>query len=124
MLIGILAGLTAAAIISMLVVLIISLVIIGGVIYVAGRVVVGGKATFGSSVTIALLGIIIGTIVSLVIPIIGWFVALLVWLYLIKRFFDTGWLAAFGVAIVSIIVWVIMWIILAVIIGISLFAFI
>jgi len=123
MVVGILAGLTVAALFALLVTLVISLIIIGGVIYIAGRIVVGGKATFGSSISIALLGIILGTVVSIVLPVFGWLVALLVWLYLIKRFFDCGWLASIGIGLLSVVVWIVMWIILAVLIGISLFAF-
>ena len=123
MVFGVLAGLALAALLAVLVGFLIGLVIIGGVIYVAGRMVVGERARLGSAVTIAFLGVVLGGLIGIILPVIGWIIALVVWIYLIKRFFSCGWPAAFGVGLLAVIIWVVIWIVLAAIVGIGLLAF-
>jgi hypothetical protein len=123
MVFGVLAGLALAAMLAVLVGFLIGLIIIGGVIYIAGRIVVGERARFGSAVTVAFLGVVLGGLVGIVVPVIGWLVALVVWIYLIKRFFRSGWLAALGIGLLAVIIWAVIWIALAAIVGIGLFAF-
>jgi hypothetical protein len=123
MVFGVLAGLALAALLAVLIGFLIGLVIIGGVIYVAGRMVVGERAKLGSAVTIAVLGVVLGGLIGIILPVIGWIIALVVWIYLIKRFFSCGWPAAFGVGLLAVIIWVVIWIVLAAIVGIGLLAF-
>ena len=123
MVFGVLAGLALAALLAVLVGFIIGLVIIGGVIYVAGRMVVGDKARFGSAVTVAFLGVVLGGLIGIILPVIGWVVALVVWIYLIKRFFSCGWPAALGIGLLAVVIWAVIWIVLAAIVGIGLLTF-
>jgi hypothetical protein len=121
MVLGIAAGLTLAALMASLVGFIITLLVEGFVIYVAGRIVVGAKATFGGAFKIALLGTVIGFILGIVLPVIGTILALIVWLYLIKSTFDTGWLAALAIGIMAVVVSVAIVIVL-VAMGVTMFA--
>lgn len=97
----------------------VSLVALAFVLYIAGKMVVGKRATFGKALAIAFLGTVIGFLISLFIPLIGWLIALLVWLYLIKSYYSTGWLSAFGIAILAVIVAIVVGIILGLIFGVT-----
>ncbi len=114
---GFLAGLFGAA---SLIGFFVSLLMVAFVLYIAGRIVVGSRATFGKAFTIAFLGVIIGFLISAIVPFLGWLLAFLVWLYLIKTYFRTGWFAAFGIAIVAVIVTVVIGIIASIIFGVGL----
>jgi len=113
-------ALTGVALLAAFVAFVIVLLIVGLMLYIAGRIVVGRKATYGGAVAIAFLGTLVGFVVSLLLPVVGWVIALLVWLYLIKSFFKTGWLRAFVIGIVAIVVTVVVAIIVGIIFGITL----
>jgi hypothetical protein len=51
--------------------------------------------------------------------IIAAIIVLLVWLALVKHFFDTGWLRGLAMAIVAIIIWIIIALVIGLIIGIA-----
>ena len=90
--------------------IIISTIIIGPVLWLAGRALVGKqKAKFTDGLWIAALGTIIGEILGyFFIPgIIVSIVMVIIWLALIKKFFDCGWLKALLVAIVAIIIFIV-----------------
>ena len=90
--------------------IIINIIIIGPVLWLAGRTLVGKqKAKFTDGLWIAALGTVIGEILSyfFVPGIIVTVVMVIVWLGLIKRFFDSGWLKALLIAIVAIIIFII-----------------
>jgi hypothetical protein len=63
------------------------------------------------------LGIVIGTIVSALIGDLGFLVSavvmLVIWLALIKHFFDCGWIMALAIAIVAVIVAAILSVVIA-----------
>ncbi|MEM2864748.1 MAG: hypothetical protein QXR65_05720 [Candidatus Bathyarchaeia archaeon] len=84
------------------------LVLLTLVLWIVGRSTVGGdKAKFTDAFWIALIGSVVGSLISQWIPYIGFLIVLVLWLALIKHFFDTGWLGALGIALVSVIVWII-----------------
>jgi hypothetical protein len=88
---------------------IINIILVSLVLWIVGRSTVGGdKAKFSDALWIAVLGIIIGSVIMQFIPIIGFILALILWITLIHRFFDTGWLGAIGIGIVAIIVYAIL----------------
>ncbi len=89
--------------------LIVSIIIVALVFWIVGRILVGKqKANIGHAFWIAILGIIINYILQMFIPgIIGFIVTCIVWLWLIKHFFETGWLHAIIIAVAAIIVLVI-----------------
>jgi len=103
---------------------IINLVVMTIVFYVAGAIVVGKrKALFSDALVISLLGTVVGNICSLFFPVIGWILSLIVWLLLIRRYYETGWLGALAVAILAVIIYVVVWVILALIFAIPILLF-
>jgi hypothetical protein len=90
---------------SLLIEIIVSVIIVSPILWLVGRALVGGqKAKFTDAIWIVALGIIINAILGMFVHgIVGFIVTLIVWLYLIKHFFDTGWLYAIIVAVVAII---------------------
>jgi len=89
---------------------IVSTIIIGPILWVAGRLLVGKeKAKFTDGLVTVALGTIIGGVLSY-LGLSGWIAALvmlIVWLALIKHFFDCGWLKALLIAIVAVVIFVI-----------------
>jgi hypothetical protein len=107
--------------------IIINTLIIGPVLWLAGRALVGGrKAKFTDGLWIAALGTVIGEVIGhffqqgVLISII----LVIIWLGLIKHFFDCGWLKALVIAIVAIIVFIIIAVVLALLGLLALAAFI
>ena len=103
--------------VGLLVQIIVGIIIIAPVLWIAGRALVGKKAKFSHSVLIVILGIVIGVVVGAIVSsgLLSGIISFLVWLWLIKHFFECGWLKAFAVAIVAVIVFVIIAAILAII---------
>lgn len=98
--------------------IIIGIVILAPVLWLAGRALVGGrKATFTDAVWIIVLGVVIGAVVGALVnsSLLSAVIMFFVWLGLIKHFFDCGWLRAFAIAIVAVIIFIIIAAILAVI---------
>lgn len=93
---------------------IVNLIVMTGVFYVAGVMVVGKKrALLSDAFVISLLGTILGTICTLFIPLIGAIVSFIVWLLLIRHYYETGWLGALAVAILAVIIYLVILFILA-----------
>jgi hypothetical protein len=108
--------------VALLIQIIVSTIILAPVLWLAGRALAGKKAKFTDAIWIVVLGIVIGAVVNAFINgLLAAVVMFVVWLYLIKRFFDCGWLKAFAVAVVAVIIFVIIVAILA-FIGIGLLA--
>jgi len=85
------------------------------VFYVAGVIVVGKRrALFSDAFVISLLGTVVGNICVLFFPpIIGLILSLLIWLLLIRHYYETGWLGALAVAVLAVIISVVVFVILA-----------
>jgi hypothetical protein len=99
----------------------VNLFVLAVVIYLAGLVVVGGKrARFSDAFIISLLGTVLSTLFFLFIPysLIALLLSIFVWLLLIKRLYETGWLGAIAVGILAIVMFLVVTIILALIFGI------
>lgn len=90
---------------SLLIEIIVSAIIVSPILWLVGRVLVGGqKAKFTDAIWIVALGVIIYAILGMFIHgIVGIIVTLIAWLWLIRHFFDTGWLHAIIIAVVAII---------------------
>ncbi len=89
-------------------------------LWIVGKWFVGkDKAKFTDALWIAVLGVIIGAVVGFVLPgwgaILGAIIMIVVWLALIKHFFDCGWLRAIVIAIIAGIIYLIIRFILSVI---------
>ena len=90
--------------------IIINTIIIGPVLWLAGRALVGGqKAKLTDGLWIAALGTVIGEILRyFILPgLLVSIIVVIIWLGLIKRFFDCGWLKALLIAVVAIIIFII-----------------
>ena len=107
----------AIDLVGILVQIVVAAVILAPVLWIAGRLLAGkDKAKFTDALWIAFLGTVIGAVVGAFVGgLIAAIVMFIVWLALIKHFFDCGWLRAFAIAIVAVIIFVIIVAILAVI---------
>ena len=103
---------------------IVNLIVMTGVFYVAGVIVVGKKrALLSDAFVISLLGTILGSICTLFIPLIGVILSFIVWLLLIRHYYETGWLGALAVAILAVIIYIVVLFILAFFLAIPLLLF-
>ncbi len=102
---------------ALLIQVVVSTVILAPVLWLAGRALVGKeKARFFDAVWIVLLGTIIGAIVgSLFSDLLAAVIMFIVWLALIKHFFDCGWLMSLAIAIIAVIIFVVIMVLLAII---------
>lgn len=102
-------------IVGILVQIIVSIIIVAPVLWIAGRMLAGkGKAKFTDAIWIVVLGVVLGTVVGAFLS--GWISALvtfIIWLALIKHFFDCGWLKALVIAIVAAIIFAVIIVVLA-----------
>ncbi|MEM3703437.1 MAG: hypothetical protein QXX79_03325 [Candidatus Bathyarchaeia archaeon] len=99
----------------------IELLVLTVVLYLAGRIVVGGKrALFSDAFIIALLGTILSALFVTFIPysLIALILSIFVWLLLIKRLFETGWLGAIAVSILTIIIFIAVLVFIALVFGV------
>jgi hypothetical protein len=97
---------------------IVNTVIIGPVLWLAGRALVGReKARFSDGLWIAAAGTVIGEVFGYFVTggVIATIIIIIVWLGLIKHFFDCGWGKALLIAIVAIIIFIVLAAILAII---------
>jgi hypothetical protein len=102
---------------SLLIQVIASSIILAPVMWIAGRYMVGEeKAKFSDAVWIVVVGNVVGTVLSNMFSgFIGAIIQLVVWLYIVKHFFDTDWMKAFIISILTVIVFIIIAIILGII---------
>ena len=103
--------------VALIIQMIVSAILIAPVLWITGRWLAGkDKATFTDSIWIVVLGVVIGTLIG------GWLtdwlawlgvvIMFIIWLGLIKHFFDCGWLKAFIISILANIVYVVIWFII------------
>jgi len=100
--------------------IVVAAVIMAPVLWIAGRLLAGkDKAKFTDALWIAVLGTVIGAVLgALVGGLIAAVVMFIVWLALIKHFFDCGWIKAFIIAVVAVIIFVVLVAILAVVLAV------
>lgn len=94
------------------------------VLWIAGRALVGvHKAKFSDAIWIVVLGTVLGVVVGALInnELLSPIIMFVVWIALIKHFFDCGWIKAFAIAVVAVIIFIIIAVILA-IVGIGIIA--
>jgi hypothetical protein len=104
-----------------LILFIVNLIALAIVLYLAGLIVVGKKrALISDAFIISLLGNILSTAFFILIPyrILALALSIIVWLLLIKRFYETTWLRAMAVGILAIIVFLAITVLLALVFGI------
>jgi len=109
---------------ELLIELIIKIIVLAPALWLAGRALVGKeKAKFLDAIWIIILGTLIGGIFSYfeIIGIIALIIQLVLWIGLVKHFFDTDWIKAFVIAVLAVIILVVITFILGLIgIGIGL----
>jgi hypothetical protein len=103
--------------VGLLIQIVVGIIVVAPILWLVGRALVGKeKAKFTDAIWIVVLGSIIGAIVGFFVgSLISAVIMFIVWLALIKHFFDCGWLKAFVIAVIAVIVFVIIVAILAVI---------
>ncbi len=109
--------------VAILIQIVVGIIIVAPILWIAGRLLVGKeKAKFTDAIWIVVLVTVIGAIVgALVGGLVSAIIMFIVWLALVKHFFDCGWLKAFVIAVIAVIIFVIIVVILAAI-GIGILA--
>ena len=105
---------------------IVNLIVMTIVFYIAGIVVVGKqRALLSDAFVISLLGTFVGALFVLFIPwhLLGLLLSLIIWLLLIKHYYETGWLGALAVAILAIIIYVVVLFFLALLLALPFLLF-
>ncbi|MEM3506665.1 MAG: hypothetical protein QW589_02880 [Candidatus Bathyarchaeia archaeon] len=94
--------------------IIVNTIIVSPALWISGRLLVGKeKAKFTDAIWIVVLGTLIGTIFGAFFKgIIASIVILIIWLALVKRFFDCGWLKALAISILAVIIFLMIAVIL------------
>ena len=110
--------------VSLLIQIVVGIIVVAPVLWLVGRALVGKeKAKLTDAIWIVVLGTIIGAVVGFFVgSLISAIIMFVVWLALIKHFFDCGWLKAFVIAVIAVIVFIIIVAILAIIFGIGILA--
>ena len=102
--------------------LIVNIIVLAPVLWLSGRLLVGkDKAKFTDAVWIVVLGTLVGAVFGYFFK--GWvalIIELVLWLLIVKHFFDCSWLKALAISIIAVIIVAIIVIILA-LLGIALF---
>jgi hypothetical protein len=107
--------------VALLIQIVVGTIIIAPILWLAGRALVGKeKAKFMDAIWIVLLGTVIGAVVGAFIGgLVAAVIMFVIWLALIKHFFDCGWLMAFAIAVIAVILFIVIAVVLA-LIGIGL----
>ena len=110
-----------SAIVNLIIQIIVNIIILAPVLWISGRLLAGkDKAKFTDALWIVVLGTVIGGIFQYFFSgIIASIIMLVIWLALVKHFFDTGWLRALVIAVVAVIIWIVIAVIIAVIVGVA-----
>ncbi|MBS7619484.1 hypothetical protein KEJ21_02405 [Candidatus Bathyarchaeota archaeon] len=105
--------------------IIVNVIFISPFLWLSGRSLVGGKkAKFSDAVMIVVFGTLIGTVFGVFFTgFTASIIQLILWLLLIKHFFDCGWLMALAVSIIAVIIFAVIVAILG-LIGFALIRFI
>jgi len=108
-------------IVGLLIQVVVAIIFVAPILWLVGRSLAGKQnAKFTDAIWIVVLGVVIGAVLSALIGgLIAAIIMFVVWLGLIKHFFDCGWLKAFAIAVIAVIVFVIIAFVLA-LIGIGL----
>lgn len=112
----------ATTLIGLLVTIVIMIIFVVPALWIAGRLLAGKqKAKFTDALWIVIIGTVAFYFFKLVLTdllsgfaiIIAYIVMLIIWLVLVKHFFDCGWLKALAISIIAIIIAIVFMIIIA-----------
>ncbi len=109
--------------IGLIVTIIVNIIVVAPSLWIAGRLLAGKeKAKFTDALWIVTLGTVVwylfsvfvaGFISGLTAILLAYLILLLIWLALVKHFFDCGWLRALAISIIAIVIAVIIFFIIA-----------
>jgi hypothetical protein len=101
--------------VALLIQIVVGTIIVAPVLWLAGRALVGKeKAKFTDAIWIVVLGTVLGAVVGAFIGgLIAAVIMFVVWLTLIKHFFDCGWIMALAIAIIAVIIFMVIVAVLA-----------
>jgi len=107
--------------VALLIQIVVGTIIVAPVLWLAGRALAGKeKAKFTDAIWIVVLGAVIGAVVGAFSSgLIAAVIMFVIWLALIKHFFDCGWIMALAIAIIAVIIFIVIVAVLA-LIGIGL----
>jgi hypothetical protein len=105
--------------------IIVNIIILAPVLWMSGRLLVGkDKAKFLDAIWIVVVGTVVGAVFGYFSTgLIAAIIQLILWLLIVKHFFDCGWLKALAISIIAVIIFAVIVAILAVI-GFALFVLI
>jgi len=115
------------SLIGLLVTIVIMVIFVVPSLWIAGRLLAGKqKAKFTDALWIVIIGTIVFYFFNLLLTdllsgfaiIISYIVMLIIWLALVKHFFDCGWLKALAISIIAIIIGIVLMTIIAFILAI------
>jgi len=97
--------------------IIVSTIVLSPVLWLSGRALVGKeKAKFTDAILIVVIGTVVGTFFGAFFTgFIAAIIQLILWLAIVKHFFDCGWLKALAISIITIIIFAVIAAILAII---------
>jgi hypothetical protein len=103
--------------VALLIQIVVGVIIIAPILWLAGRALAGkDKAKFTDAIWIVVLGTVIGAVVGAFVGgLIAALIMFIIWLALIKHFFDCGWLKALAIAIIAVIIFIIIVAVLAIV---------
>ena len=109
----------------LLIQIVVNTIVLAPVLWLSGKMLVGEKAKFLDAIWIVVLGTVIGALFgAFFYGIIASIIQLIIWLALVKHFFDSGWLEAFVISVLAVIIFVVITLLLAIIgIGIGFLLF-
>jgi len=98
--------------------IVVAAVVLGPILWIVGKTFAGkDKAKFTDAIWIGVLGVVIGAAIGFFLTgwgaILGTLVMIVVWLALIKHFFDCGWLKGLVIAVIAGIIYLIISLILS-----------
>lgn len=93
---------------------IVNILILSPVLWLSGRTLVGKKkAKLTDAIFIVIIGTVVGTLFGVFFKgFIASLIQLVLWLFLVKHFFDCGWWRALAISILSIIIFAVIAVIL------------
>jgi len=96
---------------------ILNVVFVSPALWISGRLLVGKeKAKFTDALWIVVLGTVIGSAFGYFFSgVIASIIVLIIWLALVKRFFNCGWLKALVISIVAVLIFIAIAVVLAII---------
>lgn len=101
--------------VALLIQIVVGTIIVAPVLWLAGRALAGKeKAKFTDAIWIVVLGTVIGAVVGAFSSgLIAAVIMFVIWLALIKHFFDCGWIMALAIAIIAVIIFIVIVAVLA-----------